>query len=112
MRSTASLSSQSKRPFQQTPLHLPQQTHFLEARSCDALQALPFYGEGTADLRTQLQEAVQDVIACMPVETQDEILDLDVSGNSELFVENLSSADYKLYSQATRAEKECLTTNG
>lgn len=86
--------------------------HEQDTCACIVVQALPFYDESVAEMRAELQQALRDVIACMPVETQDEILDLDVAGNSDSFVDNLSSADYKLYSQATRAEKECLTTNG
>lgn len=75
-------------------------------------QALPFYDESVADLQAELEEAVQAAIACMPVETQDNITDVDVSQNAADYAERLASANYQLYSQATIEEKHCLTVEG
>ena len=77
------------------------------------LKAVPFYTTETAALKQQLDQAVRDVIACMPVETQDDILNLEgANSNTDAFVENLSNADYKLYSTATRNVKECINRQG
>lgn len=75
-------------------------------------QALPFFNDDVAEQRQQLETALRAVIACMPVETADDILDLSAAENTEVFADNLASADYGLYSQATPESKKCLNDNG
>lgn len=75
-------------------------------------QAVPFFNAQTMDLKSQLDDAVQAVIDCMPVETQDDILKLDGASNSAAFADNLANADYQLYSRATPEQKECTVRQG
>ena len=78
-----------------------------------AMQAAPFYNQETAQLKSELEDAIQAAIACMQVDTDDQILDVNLnSNNAAEFAERLAAADYKLYSQADISQKECLNENG
>ena len=63
-------------------------------------------------MKAELDEAVRAAIACMGVDTRDDILDVNVGANTVGFADNLASADYKLYSQAEQSQKQCLTEHG
>lgn len=75
-------------------------------------QAAPFYDEATSELKAELEDAIQAAVGCLQIETDDQILNVDVADNSAQFAENLAAADYKLYSQADISQKKCLTYNG
>ena len=75
-------------------------------------QALPFFNEATAGLKAELDKAIQAAVACMRIDTQDNITDVNVGQNTAIFAERLASADYKIYSQADQEQKKCLNANG
>ena len=79
---------------------------------CIRLQALPFYTPDTQTLKTELEEAIQAAVGCMPVTTADQILDVDVGLNPADFVERLATADYGQYSSADMEQKQCLHEHG
>lgn len=86
-------------------------THLCSAH-CGIVQAAPFYDEATSELKAELEDAIQAAVGCLQIETDDQILNVDVADNSAQFAENLAAADYKLYSQADISQKKCLTYNG
>ena len=79
---------------------------------CMWLQALPFYNAETQDLRMQLEDAIQDAVACMPVRTADQMLDLNVGQNPTEFAERLAAAQYGHYSSTGMEQKQCLDEHG
>lgn len=79
---------------------------------CIRLQALPFYTPDTQNLRTELEEGIEAAVACMPVTTTDQILDVDVGANPAQFVERLATVDYGQYSSADMEQKQCLDEAG